>query len=108
MIPYSMDDASVGTWFFIVTVGVTALVGMLNQIALFFYWKPSRMIFLFTCLPLYLSTLLFGLSVLSPLEYLLYELSAFISGISVALAFYSPVAQKFSVDPQVEYGDGVA
>lgn len=99
MIPYSMDDASIATWIFVLTLSLTAIVAMLNQILFFFCWKPSRMIFLITNILMYPAILLLGLSVLAPVEYMLYQLSAFISGISLALAFYSPVAQRFSSSP---------
>jgi len=39
--------------------------------------------------------LLFGLTILTPIEYVLYEISAFLSGVTLALAYYSPVAERF-------------
>ena len=96
LIPHSLEDASIGTWIFVLTVGTVALVAFLNQILLFFYWRRSRLIFVITSAFLYPAMLFLGLSILTPVEYVLYELSAFFSGISMALAYYSPVALRFS------------
>ena len=64
------------------------------------------MIFLITSILLYPAMLLFGLSILTPVEYVLYEIAAFASGVSLALAFYSPVAKRFSNTPNAGQGGG--
>ncbi len=71
------------------------IVAVGNQIALFFYWKPSRLIYLILTILGFLLTPFFGLTVSPPLETLGYELSVFISGITLALAYFSPVAERF-------------
>lgn len=82
-------------WVVIGFIALVAVITLLNQILLFFYWKPSRIIYLASCVGFYPMMLLSGLIILTPLESMLYELSAFISGITLALAFYSPVAERF-------------
>lgn len=107
MIPNSLSDVSIAEWAFILSVGLTAVVAVLNQILLFFYWKPSRVIYLVTSILFYPTILLCGLTVFTPVEYMLYDLATFISGVSLALAFYSPVAQRFTTKPNagLAYGD---
>lgn len=92
------EDASATSpwiWLLIGFLGLLAIVTLINQVFLFFYWKPSRGIYLAGCILSYLSTLLFGLNVLPPVEYLLYEVATFVSGITLALAYFSPVAERF-------------
>lgn len=93
--PDDLSTATAWTWVIIGVICLTAIIALLNQILLFFYWKPSRTIFLFSCILLYPAMLLFGLSILTPVEYVLYEISAFLSGVTLALAYYSPVAERF-------------
>ena len=92
------DDFSttpVWSWIIIGSLGLGTLVALLNQILLFFYWKPSRTIYLVTCILLYPIMLFMGLGIFTPVEYVLYEISTFISGITLALVYYSPVAERF-------------
>jgi hypothetical protein len=71
------------------------IIAVGNQIALFFYWNPSRLIYLTFTILGFLATPFFGLVVSPPLEALGYELSVFISGVTLALAYFSPVAERF-------------
>ena len=75
-------------------MGVLAL-GLVNQIALFFYWWASRHVYLFFYVFAVFSLLFFGLSVQLPAEAVLYEFSAVLSGMTISLAYYSPVAARF-------------
>ncbi len=95
MLPDDLGTASGWTWMVIGLLGLAALAALVNQVLLFFYWKLSREIYLASCVLLYPSTMFFGLSVLTPVEYMLYEISAFLSGVTLALAYYSPVAERF-------------
>ncbi len=90
-----LSTASISNWIILGCVGFAALVALLNQVLLFFYWKPSRAIYLVTCILLYPAMLFMGLTVFTPVEYVLYEIAAFISGMTLALAYYSPVAERF-------------
>lgn len=93
--PDDPATASVWTWIFIGFFGLAAVVALVNQVLLFFYWKPSRTIYLASCILFYPALLFMGLSILTPVEYMLFELSAFVSGITLALVYYSPVAERF-------------
>lgn len=73
-----------------------AVLLVVNQVLLFFYWGPSRFIYFLSYLLLIPATLLQGLNVFSPVEYFLYEVSTFLSGMTLALAYFSPVAERFS------------
>jgi hypothetical protein len=95
IIPDDLGTAPVWTWILIGFFGLAAVVALVNQVLLFFYWKPSRTIYLATCILLSPAMLFMGLSILTPIEYMLYEVSTFISGITLALAYYSPVAERF-------------
>ncbi len=74
---------------------VFLIVAVGNQIALFFYWKPSRLIYLCLTIIGYLTVPFSGLTVSPPLETLGYELTNFFSGVTLALAYFSPVAERF-------------
>jgi hypothetical protein len=78
-------------------VGLIALtfVALGNQVALFFYWRPSRSIFLGLTILGFVATPFLGLTVAPPMETFGYELSIFISGMTLALAYFSPVAERF-------------
>lgn len=92
------DDARAASpwiWLLFGLLALLAIALLINQVLLFFYWKPSRGIYLAGCILSYLSTLLFGLNILPPVEYLLYEVATFLSGITLALAYFSPVAERF-------------
>ena len=93
--PDDPSTASIPTWIIIGCIGLTVVVALVNHVLLFFYWKPSRAIYFVTCILLYPSMLFMGLSIFTPVEYVLYEVAAFISGITLALAYYSPVAERF-------------
>ncbi|MEM9479188.1 MAG: hypothetical protein AAGA58_05930 [Verrucomicrobiota bacterium] len=95
ILPDDLSTAPVWVWIVIWFFGLCALVVFVNQILLFFYFKPSRTIYLVSCVLFYPSMLLWGLSILTPMEYVMYEVSAFISGITLALVYYSPVAERF-------------
>lgn len=72
------------------------LVAVANQIALYFFWPPSRPIYLALCLVGFTLTPLMGLFVSPPLEMLGMELSIFISGITLAMAYFCPeIADRF-------------
>lgn len=90
-----LNTASIWRWIAIGSIGLVALIRLINQFLLFFYWKPSRIIFSISCIIFYPTLLICGLSVLNPIEYFLYEVSTFLSGITLALAYYSPVARRF-------------
>ena len=93
--PDDLRTATAWTWVIIGVICLAATISLLNQIFLFFFWKPSRTIFLASCILLYPAMLLFGLTILTPVEYFLYEIAAFLSGVTLALAYYSPVAERF-------------
>jgi hypothetical protein len=101
ILPDNLSTTPLSIWIVIGAFGVVTLVALINQVLLFFYWKPSRIIFLASCILLYPTALLLGLTVLTPVESLLYELSTLITGITLALAFYSPVAERFRMEETV-------
>jgi hypothetical protein len=107
MISHSLGDASAAEWAFMLFAGVIIVVAVVNQILFFFYWKHSRVIFLITWILSYPAILLCGLNVFTPVEYMLYDLAAFISGVSLALAFYSPVARRFTENPNAGTSAGL-
>lgn len=82
-------------WALVAAVGLAAIGALVNQVLLFFYWKPARAIYLASCLVFYPLGLLLGLSITTPLESFLYECSTFLSGMTLALAYHSPVAERF-------------
>jgi len=71
------------------------MVAMGNQIALFFYWKPSRLIYFVVTILSFIIIPFCGLTVSPPLETLGFELSNYISAITLTLAYFSPVAARF-------------
>ncbi len=73
-----------------------ALAAVANQIAMYFFWPPSRHIYSLFCVIGYPLTLGLGLTVLPPVEMLSYELSAFIAGVTLAMAYLPPVADRFT------------
>lgn len=79
----------------IIVILVYALIALGNQIALFFYWKPSRTIYIILTILGLLATPFLGLTVAPPLEMLGHELSLYISGATLALAYFSPVSERF-------------
>lgn len=92
----SKGEEIVTTDIVIMILGVILLiVAVGNQIALFFYWKPSRLLFFILTILGFVVTPFLGLTVSPPLETLGYELAAFISGITLAMAYFSPVSEKF-------------
>jgi hypothetical protein len=107
-LPDDLTLAPPHIWLLIGAIGLTALIALVNQVLLFFYWKPSRTIFLVSCALLYPLMLLLGLTIITPVEYLLYELSALFTGISLALAYYSPVANRFTTKETEQVGAGDA
>jgi len=98
--PDDLEEATVWTWIAWGALLVLAFVSLVNQVLLFFYWGPSRLIYLISCIVIYPTTLAFGLSILTPVESMLYELAAFLSGATLALAYYSPVAGHFTRDEE--------
>lgn len=93
--PRDISTASAWTWVIIGFIALAAILALVNQILLIFYWKPSRLIYMCSCILFYPMMLLFGLSILTPVEYVVYEIAAFFSGITLALAYYSSVAERF-------------
>ncbi len=92
----SKGEEIVMTDIVIMILGVILLiVAVGNQIALFFYWKPSRLLFFILTILGFVVTPFLGLTVLPPIETLGYELATFISGITLAMAYFSPVSEKF-------------
>ncbi len=71
------------------------LAALANQIAMFFFWSPSRHIYLVLCIIGFGLTPGLGLTVQPPLETLGYELSAFIGGVTLAMAYLPPVSDRF-------------
>ncbi len=72
-----------------------ALAAIANQIAMFFFWPPSRHIYAIVWVIGYGLTLGLGLAVQPPLETVGYQLSAFIGGVTLAMAYLPPVADRF-------------
>lgn len=71
-------------------------IGLANQVAMFFFWRPSRHVFATLCLVGFVATPCLGLLVAPPIEYFLTELSMFVSGITLALCYFSnPVVNRF-------------
>jgi hypothetical protein len=93
--PDDLSTAPAWTWIVIGIIGLAAVVALVNQVLLFFYWKPSRLIYFVSCVLLYPAMLFMGLWIFTPFEYVMYEMAAFISGITLALLYYSPVAERF-------------
>ena len=89
------DEVSAGTAFFAVQLVGFAFLAIANQVALFFFWAPSRHIYLILCLVAFAIIPLLGLVVQPPLESLAYDLSLFLSGIILALCYFSPLSQRF-------------
>jgi hypothetical protein len=82
----------------LLTVGALAmlcLAAIANQIAMFFFWPPSRLCYCLLGATGFGLTLGLGLTVQPPWETLGYELSASLAGITLAMAYLPPVADKF-------------
>jgi hypothetical protein len=62
---------------------------------MYFFWPPSRGIYGIVCVVGIPLTLGMGLTVQPPAETLGYELSAFIAGVTLAMAYLPPVAGRF-------------
>jgi len=87
----------------IVTFVILFVMGGINQIAMFFFWKPSRHIFSILCVFGFVATPCLGLLVSPPIENLLMELSLFISGVTLALCYFSdPIVNRFISTKNVE------
>ena len=93
--PMNEEELTAATLMAAAQVGGFALIALANQVALFFYWGPSRIIYLILCLLGFGVTPFLGLVVQTPLEALLYDLSLFTSGMTLALAYFSAVAKRF-------------
>jgi len=96
VVDLDVESPSIGVIAFAVVLAMIALLALLNQVLLFFYWGPSRLFYLIGCVAFFPTALLWGLTILTPVEYLLLELSTFFTGMTLALAFYGPVAARFS------------
>lgn len=84
---------------------ILLVVGIANQIAMFFFWRLSRHIFAILCLLGFVATLSLGLLVSPPIESFLMELSLFISGVTLALCYFSdPVVHRFLETIKTEQG----
>ena len=95
MLPNDFTDASVMSWAFMILVAVMALITLVNQVLFYFYWRHSRIIYLISFMTSFLATLLLGVSITTPVENVLNEIATFLSGIALALAYFSPVAERF-------------
>ena len=95
MLPNDFTDASMMTWAYIIVLAVTTLTILVNQVLFYFYWRHSRIVYLISYIILYPLLLLSGISILTPVEYVLYDLATFVSGMALALAYFSPVAERF-------------
>ena len=95
MLPNDFTDASVMSWAFMILVAVMALITLVNQVLFYFYWRHSRIIYLINFMTSFLATLLLGVSITTPVENVLNEIATFLSGIALALAYFSPVAERF-------------
>lgn len=73
-----------------------ALIALANQVALFLFWGPSRFIYLLLSLIGFAVLPLLGFVVQPPIEALLFNLSLFFSGMTLALAYFSPAATRFN------------
>ena len=93
--PEDIEDISGIEWLTVGALLAFFLVAIANQIAMYFFWPPSRHIYAIVCVIGYGLTPFFGLTVQPPLETLGYELSAFIAGVTLAMAYLPPVAEKF-------------
>jgi hypothetical protein len=71
------------------------VAALANQVAMFFFWPPSRLIYAFLCAIGFVLTPALGLTVQPPLETLGYELSAFIAGVTLVMAYLPPVSERF-------------
>lgn len=71
------------------------VVAVANQIAMFFFWSPSRHTYAVLCVIGFSLTLALGLTVQPPLETLCYGLSEFVAGVTLAMAYLPPVAERF-------------
>jgi uncharacterized membrane protein (DUF485 family) len=83
------------SWAFMILVAVMALITLVNQVLFYFYWRHSRIIYLISFMTSFLATLLLGVSITTPVENVLNEIATFLSGIALALAYFSPVAERF-------------
>jgi hypothetical protein len=95
MLPNYFTDASVMTWAFMALVAVMALITLVNQVLFYFYWRYSRVIYLISFITSFPATLLLGLSITTPVENVLNQMATFMSGMALALAYFSPVAERF-------------
>lgn len=95
IVPAEEEDMTSGSLFLVFQVFGFVLAAMVNQVALFFFWGPSRHIYAICMVISFAMVPLFGLVVQPPIESLLYEISLFLSGITLALAYASPVAGRF-------------
>ncbi|MFY8215025.1 MAG: hypothetical protein ACOVMP_00315 [Chthoniobacterales bacterium] len=96
MIDLNTEVWSAGVIVFAALCGLVMLLALINQVLFFFYWRPSRRLYLLLCFISYPMAFFFGLTILTPVEYVLLETATFLSGMSLALAYYSPVAARFS------------
>ena len=95
MLPNDFTDASVMTWAFMSLVAVMVLITLVNQVLFYFYWRHSRIIYLISFMTMYPVILFLGISITTPVENVLYDLATFVSGMALALAYFSPVAERF-------------
>jgi hypothetical protein len=93
--PEDIEDISGIEWLTVGALLAFILVAIINQIAMYFFWPPSRHIYAIVCVIGFPLTLGGGLTVQPPAETLGYELSAFIAGVTLAMAYLPPVGEKF-------------
>ena len=95
LLPNDFTDASVMAWVFMLLVAVMALITLVNQVLFYFYWRCSRVIYLISIITSIAATWFLGLSITTPVENVFNEMATFMSGMALALAYFSPVAERF-------------
>ncbi len=95
LLPNDFTDASVMAWVFMFLITVMALMILVNQVLFYFYWRYSRVIYLISFITSIAATLFLGLSITTPVENVLNQMATFMSGMALALAYFSPVAERF-------------
>ena len=95
LLPNDFTDASVMAWVFMFLIAVMALMILVNQVLFYFYWRYSRVIYLISFITSIAATLFLGLSITTPVENVLNQMATFMSGMALALAYFSPVAERF-------------
>lgn len=91
----NFDDLSATGWVMVVAMLLLLLVAVVNNVLFFFCWRHSRGIYLWTWIAAIGITLCLGLNITTPIEEALLQASTFLSGVALALAYCSPIAEHF-------------